>query len=84
MNQRRLIGFRRLTGLALATLLLAGCGGGGGGGGGGGNPPPPPPPPQAVTYTLEVTDLSLTDLQTGRTVDETGLPVSGATASRNP
>ncbi len=82
MTHRHLTTIRRSTCLSLITVLLAACGGGGSGGGGG-NGNPPPPPPQAVTYTLEVTDVSLTDLQTGRTVDGTGLPVSGATASRN-
>ena len=59
---------------------LAGCGGGGGNGGV--TPPPPPPPPSSVTYSLELTVVTLTDRQTGADVSETGLPVSGAVATR--
>jgi len=76
---------RRIPGtvsLAILVLALAACGGGGGGDGG--NPPPPPPPPSAVTYTVELTGLSLSDRQTASAVAPTGLPVSGAVATRNP
>jgi len=70
--------------LAALALMLAACGGGGGGGGDGGNPPPPPPPSAGVTYSLELTGLSLSDRQAAGAVSPTGLPVSGAVATRNP
>jgi hypothetical protein len=72
--------------LAALALLLSACGGGGGGSGGssGGGNPPPPPPPSSVTYTVSLTDVTLTDRQTSSAVSETGLPVSGAVATRSP
>lgn len=63
---------------ALISVLLAGCGGGGGGDGGGTVPPPPP----AATFTLELTAMTIDDTRTGAAVVATGLPVSGATASK--
>lgn len=71
--------------VAAITLFLAACGGGGGGGGGGTNPPPPPPPPPptSVTFTAELTALELEDTATGQPVDAAGLPVRGATVTRN-
>ncbi len=74
--------------VAAITLFLAACGGGGGGGGGdtGGTnppPPPPPPPPTSVTFTAELTALELEDTATGQPVDAAGLPVGGATVTRN-
>lgn len=68
--------------LGILAGALAGCGGGGGGGGNGGVTPPPPPPPSSVTYSLELTAVTLTDRQTGADVSATGLPVSGAVATR--
>jgi len=68
-----------LTSLGMMAVALAACGGGGGGGGGGVTPPPPP---GSITYSLELTAVTLTDRQTGATVSATGLPVSGATATR--
>lgn len=72
--------------LAVLALTLAACGGGGGGGDSGGNPPPPPPPPPPAseTYTLELSGLGLSDRQTASAVTPTGLPVSGAVATRDP
>lgn len=67
--------------IGILAGALAGCGGGGGNGGAT-PPPPPPPPPSSVTYTLELTVVTLTDRQTGADVAETGLPVSGAVATR--
>ncbi|NBC23498.1 MAG: hypothetical protein GVY21_08495 [Gammaproteobacteria bacterium] len=77
--------------VAAITLFLAACGGGGGGGGGdtgGTNPPPPappqpPPPPTSVTFTAELTALELEDTATGQPVNPAGLPVQGATLTRN-
>jgi hypothetical protein len=74
--------------LLAAALSLSACGGGGGGGGdnGGTNPPPPsppPPPPSSVTFTAELTALELEDTATGQPVDPAGLPVQGATVTRN-
>lgn len=75
--------------VAAVALLLTACGGGGGGGGGdngGTNPPPPappPPPPPSVTFTAELTALELEDTATGQPVDDAGLPVQGATVTRN-
>lgn len=72
---------RSLVVASLGVLVgaLAACGGGGGGDGG---VTPPPPPPSSVTYSLELTTVTLTDLQTGADVPATGLPVSGAVATR--
>jgi len=81
MNKRHST-VRSIIVLGTLAITLAGCGGGGGGGGGTSSPPPPPPP-VSVTYTLELTDLALTDRQTGTAVSVTGLPVSGALATRN-
>ncbi len=67
--------------LVVLTGVLAACGGGGGGGGGGVTPPPPPPP-SSVTYSLELTAVTLTDRQTGADVSATGLPIRGAVATR--
>lgn len=75
---------RNRNSLAVLALMLAACGGGGGGGDSGGNPPPPPPPPASETYTLELSGLVLSDRQTASAVTPTGLPVSGAVATRNP
>ena len=80
MNRRKRNGYS----LAVLALTLAACGGGGGGGDSGGNPPPPPPPPASETYTLELSGLGLSDRQTASTVIPTGLPVSGAVATREP
>lgn len=68
--------------LALAAAGTSGCGGGGGGtaGAGGGNGGPP----NAKTYTLELTGLELTDTRTGAAVDAGGLPIKGATVTRDP
>lgn len=66
----------------LASFLLSACGGGGGDSGSDG-PPPPPPPPTATTYTLQLTDANLQDTRSNTTIDPTGLPVTGATATRN-
>ena len=78
---------KRVALLAAAALSLSACGGGGGGGGdnGGTNPPPPspPPPPPSVTFTAELTALELEDTATGQPVDPAGLPVQGATVTRN-
>lgn len=71
-----------LPGLVLVAGLVTACGGGGGDSGGS-TTPPPPPPPVAVTYTLELTGMSLEDTRTNTAVDPTGLPIAGATASRN-
>ncbi|WP_405226937.1 hypothetical protein [Lentisalinibacter sediminis] len=72
---------------AAVALLLTACGGGGGGGGdnGGTNPPPPPPPPPpaSVTFTADLTALELEDTATGQPVDAAGMPVRGATVTRN-
>jgi len=68
--------------LGILAGALAACGGGGGGDSGVTPPPPPPPPPSSVTYTLELTAVTLTDRQTGADVSATGLPVSGAVATR--
>lgn len=67
--------------LGILSGALAACGGGGGGGDGGVTPPPPPPP-SSVTYSLELTAVTLTDGRTGSDVVETGLPVRGAVATR--
>lgn len=72
---------RTLALAATTACLIAGCGGGGGGGT---NPPPPPPPPAAVTYSVQLTDMSLNDVRSGDAVSPTGLPVDGATATRQP
>lgn len=69
-------------GLIFAVATLTACGGGGGGGDSG-PPPPPPPPPSSVSYTLELSAVTLTDRQTGVVVPESGLPIAGATATRN-
>ncbi|HKK22974.1 MAG TPA: hypothetical protein VJ947_04745 [Pseudohaliea sp.] len=74
--------------LSACVFMLAACGGGGGGGGGDNNggtnpPPPPPPPPSSVTFTAELTALELEDTATGQPVDPAGLPVPGATLTRN-
>lgn len=81
---------KRVALLAAAALSLTACGGGGGGGGGdngGTNPPPPspppPPPPSSVTFTAELTALELEDTATGQPVAPAGLPVQGATVTRN-
>ena len=66
--------------LCILAGALAACGGGGGTDGA--PPPPSPPPPSSVTYSLELTEITLTDRQTGADVSETGLPVSGAVATR--
>lgn len=71
-----------LSGLVLVAGLVSACGGGGAESGGG-SPPPPPPPPATVTYTLQLTGMSLEDTRTNTAVDPTGLPIAGATASRN-
>ncbi|WP_405236032.1 hypothetical protein [Lentisalinibacter orientalis] len=73
---------------AACLLMFAACGGGGGGGGdnGGTNPPPPPPPPpppSSVTFTAELMALELEDTATGQPLDAAGLPVQGATVTRN-
>ncbi len=60
-------------------LLAAGCGGGGGDGN-----PPPPPPPSGLSYTVQLTSVSLVDTRAGVDVDPSGLPVTGATATRQP
>jgi hypothetical protein len=75
-NQRK---NRLLLGAIVGLLAgaLAGCGGGGGNGG-----VTPPSPTSSVTYTLELTVVTLTDRQTGADVSETGLPISGAVATR--
>lgn len=62
------------------VVILNACGGGGGGGSG----VTPPPPPATVNYTVTLTDMTLTDRQTNGAVATTGLPVSGATATRTP
>lgn len=66
--------------LGFSAAVLSACGGGGGGGGGGGVTPPPPP--STVTYTLDLTAVTLTDMQTGAEVVETGFPLSGAVATQ--
>lgn len=63
----------------LALLMLAACGGGGGGESGGGQPQPV----TTVTYTLQLTDISLADMRDGASVDPGGLPITGARATRN-
>jgi len=65
--------------VVLVLLLAAGCGGGSGGG-----TNPPPPPPSGVTYTVQLTGVSLVDTRAGADVDPTGLPIAGATATRQP
>jgi len=74
---------RSLLVVSLGILAaLSACGGGGGNGAVTPPPPPPPPPPSSVTYSLELAAATLTDRQTGADVAETGLPVSGAVATR--
>ncbi|NOX69122.1 MAG: hypothetical protein GXP15_08040 [Gammaproteobacteria bacterium] len=58
-------------------LLAAGCGGGSGDGN-------PPPPPTGVSYTVQLTSVSLVDTRAGVDVDSSGLPITGATATRQP
>ncbi len=70
----------------MATIVmllgLAACGGGGGGGGdggtiggGGGS--------TSTTYVLTVTGIEMTDTRTAQPVDAAGLPIVGATITRN-
>lgn len=70
--------------LVVSVALMLGACGGGGGGGGGGVTPPPPPPPATVNYTVTLSGMTLTDMQTGTAVPPSGLPVAGATATRTP
>lgn len=61
-------------------ILVSACGGGGGGGdndgsGGGGT--------TTSTYSVDLTTIELTDSRTGQPVSLTGLPISGATVTRN-
>ena len=63
----------------LALITLAACGGGGGGDSGGGQPPSV----TTVSYSLQLTDISLVDLRDGASVDPGGLPITGAQATRN-
>jgi len=65
---------------ALVTAgLLQACGGGGhgggGGGGGGGS--------TSVTYSAQLTGITLEDTRRGQAVTATGGPVPGATITRN-
>jgi hypothetical protein len=66
--------------MVVVLLLAAGCGGGSGGG----TNPPPPPPPTGVTYTVQLTGVNLVDTRSAADVDPTGLPIAGATATRQP
>lgn len=66
--------------ILFAAVMVSACGGGGGDSGGGS---PPPPPSAALTYSVQLVDVSLEDTVTGLPVEATGLPVSGATARRN-
>lgn len=73
---------------AAVAFSLAACGGGGAGAGddGGTNPPPPAAPPQtptAATFSAELIALELEDSATSQPVSPTGLPVQGATLTRN-
>lgn len=66
--------------LVLMALVVTACGGGGGGSndgdnGGGGN--------VGTTYTVDLTAVGMTDTRTGLSVDASGLPVGGATVTRN-
>lgn len=72
----------KLVPLVSVLLALGACGGGGGGGGSEPPPPPPPPPPVTVNYTVTLSGMTLTDMQTGAAISPAGLPVSGATATR--
>ncbi len=86
---KRLPRTTRLPILGFVLLSLAACGGGGGGGNGGGNNGggggvTPPPPPASQTYSVALTGVTLTDRQTDDAVAPSGLPIAGATATRNP
>jgi len=68
------------TTMLVCAALVAACGGGGGGGNGngdntGGNP--------AITYTATLTDVALIDTRTGQAINVTGLPIQGATVTKN-
>ena len=65
------------TGIA---MLVSACGGGGGSDEGGGNVPPPT---AARSYSVQLVDAGLEDSLTGLDVEASGLPVSGATATRD-
>jgi len=82
MTKRHNMKLASATTLAAMATFLAACGGGGGGGDGG--VINPPAPPASVTFTLALTDISLTDLQTNTSLVATGLPIDGAVATRNP
>jgi hypothetical protein len=63
----------------LMLLGLTACGGGGGGGnssGGGGGTTP-------STYMVTITDIDMIDTRTAQSVDAVGLPIAGATVTRN-
>lgn len=66
--------------LAMYCGILSACGGGGGSGDDG---DPPGPPPVGETFSLRLTDLELSDTLAGQQVTVTGLPLDGATATRN-
>lgn len=66
--------------ILVSGALMSACGGGGGGGGndnGGGDGT------TASTYTVDLTTIEMIDSQTGQPVSPTGLPISGATVTRN-
>ena len=78
-KQRILIPVMKLV-LGALAMTAGACGGGGGGGSDSGGVTPP----AAVTYSVTLTEITLTDRQTDTAVAATGLPLSGAVATRNP
>lgn len=72
--------FRLPHATALFALLLTACHGGGGGGGGGGNGGGGA---TSTTFSVQLTDVELQDTRRNLAVGETGLPIGGATITRN-
>ena len=72
----------RIIAFLMMLLSLAACGGGGGGDGGGNNGGNGGGTTSS-TYVLTVTDIDMTDTRTAQSVDAAGLPIVGATVTRN-
>ncbi|MEJ2128867.1 MAG: hypothetical protein P8X81_08465 [Woeseiaceae bacterium] len=73
----------RYISMMAAALAIAACGGGGGGGGDGGGNGGGGGGGTGTTYTVELTAVEMTDTRTDQAVDATGLPITGATVTRN-
>ncbi len=70
--------------LFLMMLLgLAACGGGGGGDEGSGNSGGGSTGTTSNTYVVTITDIDMADTRTAQSVDAAGLPITGATVTRN-